>query len=125
VAELLFQAGHGAQAAQALRLGQPVALARPAAELLPEEPDAALVRRQEAPVARDAPVAAVAAVAVAGRQPEAVPDGAAVQRAAEAEPVDAEGPPAEGEPAEAEPADAEGPPAEAVRDAAVRRQAAA
>ena len=99
-----------------------MALARPAAELLPEEPDAALVRRQEAPVARDAPGAAVA---VAGRQPEAVPDGAAVQRAAEAEPVDAEGPPAEGEPAEAEPADAEGPPAEAVRDAAVRRQAAA
>jgi hypothetical protein len=44
-AQLPFRAGHGARIAQALRLAQPVASARRAAELLPEEPDAALARR--------------------------------------------------------------------------------
>jgi hypothetical protein len=125
-AGLPFQAGHGARTAQALRLAQPVALARQAAELLPEEPDAALARRQEAPDAalarrQEAPDAALArrqeapaardvpgAAVVAERQPEAAPDVAAARPAAG--PADAEGPPPE---------------AVAVRDAAVRRQAAA
>jgi hypothetical protein len=105
-ARLPFQAGHGARTAQALRLAQPVALARQAAELPPEEPDAALARRREAPVARDVPGAAVGA---AVQQPEAAPDGAAGAGQRVAEPADAEVPPPE---------------AVAVRDVVVRRQAA-
>jgi hypothetical protein len=130
-AQLPFRAGHGARIARALHLAQPVASARRAAELLPEEPDAAPARRQEAPAVPDVP----AAVAAAGPQPEAAPDGgAAAVRQPEAAPDGVaaavrqpEAAPAAAEAVvqrAAEPADAVGlpPVAEAVRDAAGRRQ---
>jgi hypothetical protein len=146
-AQLPFRAGHGARIARALHLAQPVASARRAAELLPEEPDAAPARRQEAPAVPDVPAAVVVAgrrpeavpdgVAAAGPQPEAAPDGvAAAVRQPEAAPdgVAAAVRQPEAAPAAAaaeavvqraaEPADAVGlpPVAEAVRDAAGRRQ---